>query len=58
MEPGPVGMLDELYALPAERGHGIGTVLPKAAEVLCRQRGGKLREINVDGEDPRRSRIL
>lgn len=48
---GPVGLLDELYVVPAERGHGIGTSLLKAAEALCRQRGGGLLEVNVDGED-------
>ena len=48
---GPVALLDELYVVPAERGHGIGTALLQAAEALCGQRGGELLEINVDGED-------
>ncbi len=48
---GPVALLDELYVVPTERGHGIGTALLAAAEALCRQRGGDLLEINVDGED-------
>ncbi len=48
---GPVALLDELYVVPAERGHGIGTALLQAAEALCVQRGAELLEINVDGED-------
>lgn len=48
---GPVALLDELYVTPEERGHGIGTVLLKATEELCRQRDSRLFEINVDGED-------
>lgn len=48
---GPVGLLDELYVVPAARGHGIGTALLKAVEASCRQRGGEVLEINVDGED-------
>ena len=48
---GPVGLLDELYVVPEKRGRGIGTQLLRAAEDDCRQRGGRLLEINVDGED-------
>lgn len=48
---GPVALLDELYIVPARRGRGIGTALLKAAEAQCRQYGGELLEINVDGED-------
>lgn len=47
----PVALLDELYVVPAERRRGIGTVLLRAAESVCRQRGVELLEINVDGED-------
>jgi len=49
--PGPVALLDELYVVPGERNHGVGTALLKAAEHECRRRGGELFEINVDGED-------
>lgn len=48
---GPVALLDELYVAPGERGRGIGTRLLHAAEAACRERGVKLLEINVDGED-------
>lgn len=48
---GRVALLDELYVVPAQRRRRIGTALLKAAEGLCRQRGGELLEINVDGED-------
>ncbi len=48
---GPVALLDELYVVPVERRRGIGTALLQAAERECRQRGSKLLEINVDGED-------
>jgi GNAT superfamily N-acetyltransferase len=48
---GPVALLDELYVAPEERGRGIGTALLKATEELCRRRGSRLLEINVDGED-------
>jgi GNAT superfamily N-acetyltransferase len=47
----PVALLDELYVVPGERGHGVGTALLKAAEQVCRERGAELLEINVDGED-------
>jgi GNAT superfamily N-acetyltransferase len=48
---GPVALLDELYVIPERRGQGIGAALLRAAESLCVRRGGKLLEINVDGED-------
>jgi GNAT superfamily N-acetyltransferase len=48
---GPVALLDELYVVPERRGQGIGTRLLKAAEAECARRGGRLLEINVDGED-------
>ena len=48
---GPVALLDELYVIPECRGQGIGTRLLKAAEQECIARGGRLLEINVDGED-------
>jgi GNAT superfamily N-acetyltransferase len=47
---GPVALLDELYA-PELRGRGLGSALLAAAEVVTRQRGGQLLEINVDGDD-------
>jgi GNAT superfamily N-acetyltransferase len=48
---GPVGLLDELYVVPGERGRGIGAALLRAVEGVCCRRGGELLEINVDGED-------
>lgn len=48
---GPVALLDELYVVPAVRGHGLGTALLQAAEEVVRARGGELLEINVDGDD-------
>lgn len=48
---GPVALLDELYVVAGERGHGVGTKLLRAAERECSTRGAKLLEINVDGED-------
>lgn len=48
---GSVALLDELYVVPAERNHGLGTALLKTAEEECRRRGAELLEINVDGED-------
>ena len=47
----PVALLDELYVIPDRRGQGIGTQLLRAAERECLGRGGRLLEINVDGED-------
>jgi len=48
---GPVALLDELYVVPGERRHGIGTALLKASEQECRRRGSEVLEINVDGQD-------
>ena len=48
---GPVGLLDELYVVPAERSRGTGTDLLHAVERLVLDRGGELLEINVDGDD-------
>ncbi len=48
---GLVGLLDELYVVPAHRGRGLGAALLKAAEAVVRERGGEVLEITVDGED-------
>ena len=48
---GPVGLLDELYIAPNQRGQGLGTALLRAAEEVVRGRGGEVLEINVDGDD-------
>lgn len=48
---GPVGLLDELYVVPAQRGRAIGSALLRAAEQVVRNRGGELLEINVDSYD-------
>ena len=48
---GWVGMLDELYVVPEQRDHGIGTSLLHAAEAELVSRGGEVLEIGVDGED-------
>jgi GNAT superfamily N-acetyltransferase len=48
---GPVAVLDELYVVPDQRNHGIGTALLRAVEDESRARGAMLLEINVDGED-------
>lgn len=48
---GPVGLLDELYVAPDQRGRTIGAALLRAAEQLVRARGGQVLEINVDGDD-------
>ena len=48
---GPVGLLDELYIAPSQRGQGLGTALLHAAEEVVRGRGGEVLEINVDGDD-------
>jgi GNAT superfamily N-acetyltransferase len=50
-DDGPVALLDELYVVPERRGGGFGSALLAAAEELTRQRGGRLLEINVDGDD-------
>lgn len=48
---GPVGLLDELYVVPAERNRGLGSALLAAAEAVVRERGGTVLEVNVDGDD-------
>jgi GNAT superfamily N-acetyltransferase len=48
---GPVALLDELYVVPEMRGRGLGSALLTTVESVTRQRGGKLLEINVDGDD-------
>ena len=48
---GPVGLLDELYVVPALRGQGIGSALLALVEATARQRCAEQLEINVDGED-------
>ena len=48
---GPVGLLDELYVLPSQRGRGIGAAVLHAVEDVCRRRGSALLEIAVDGQD-------
>ncbi|MEJ2862969.1 GNAT family N-acetyltransferase [Actinomycetospora flava] len=48
---GPVALLDELYVRPDRRGRRIGHALIEAVESLARERGGRIVEVNVDGED-------
>ena len=48
---GPVATLDELYVVPEERGRSTGSALLAAVEAVVRGRGGRLVEIDVDGED-------
>ena len=48
---GWVGLLDELYVVPAHRNQGLGTALLRAAEAELVERGGEVLEIGVDGED-------
>ena len=48
---GPVAALDELYVVPARRGHGIGTELMDALVDELRGRACGEIQINVDGED-------
>jgi GNAT superfamily N-acetyltransferase len=47
----PVALLDELYVRPDRRGQRIGHALLAAVEALAAERGGRLVEVNVDGED-------
>ncbi|MCW2613226.1 MAG: GCN5-related N-acetyltransferase [Frankiales bacterium] len=48
---GPVGLLDELYVVPAHRSQGRGAALLAPAEQVVHERGGELLEVNVDGGD-------
>ncbi|MFI5844749.1 GNAT family N-acetyltransferase [Catenuloplanes sp. NPDC051500] len=48
---GPVATLDELYVVPASRGHGAGTALLTQARELLRERGCPEMHINVDEVD-------
>jgi GNAT superfamily N-acetyltransferase len=47
----PVALLDELYVRPDLRGRRIGHALIQAVEALAAHRGGRMVEVNVDGED-------
>ena len=47
----PVALLDELYVRPDLRGRRIGHALIEAVEALAAERGGRIVEVNVDGED-------
>ena len=47
----PVALLDELYVRPELRGRRIGHALIEAVEALAAERGGRIVEVNVDGED-------
>lgn len=47
----PVALLDELYVRPDLRGRRIGHALIEAVEALAKGRGGRIVEVNVDGED-------
>lgn len=46
-----VALLDELYVVPALRGHGIGSAVVDRMMSTCRARGVDLVEINVDEGD-------
>ena len=48
---GPVALLDELYVRPDRRGRRIGHALLTAVETLAEERGTRMVEVNVDGED-------
>jgi GNAT superfamily N-acetyltransferase len=47
----PVALLDELYVRPDLRGRRIGHALLSAVEALAEDRGARIVEVNVDGED-------
>lgn len=49
--PGPVATLDEMYVVPALRGHGVGSKVLTAAVEECRVRNVGSIEINVDESD-------
>lgn len=48
---GPVALLDEMYVVPARRGHGIGSAVLELATTTARGHGAELFEINVDEGD-------
>lgn len=48
---GPIATLDELYAVPARRGEGVGTALVTLLLELLRERSCGEVQINVDEED-------
>jgi GNAT superfamily N-acetyltransferase len=45
---GRVGWLEELYVVPAERGHGIGTALLGAVSARARAAGCRALDLEVD----------
>lgn len=48
---GPVALLDELYVTPGHRNRGLGSALLAGAESASLDRGCRLLEVNVDGQD-------
>lgn len=48
---GPVAQLEELYVIPARRGHGLGTAMIQAAFRVTRERGAPEMHVNVDEVD-------
>ncbi len=54
---GPIAHLDELYVVPARRGHGVGRALMEAFLGLARERGAAGAEV-VTGEDDTEARGL
>lgn len=50
-DEGPTALLEELYVVPAKRGQGIGGELIERAFALCRERGVRTFQVNVDEPD-------